>query len=502
MQWIRLGRCMALAISVATVGIGTTVVAQSKYAVKTLATFNNTNGSLPGGGLVMDAGGNLFGVTKSGGANNDGTVYEIAAGTHALNTVATFNGANGTEPFGSLLIDSSGNLFGTTFQGATGNYGTIFEIDSATHTLSTIVTFDRSNGAGPTGNLIADGSGNLFGTTQVGGANDEGTVFEVANDAGHTLSTLATFNSSSTGLWPFAPLAIDKSGNLYGTTYYGPVSQSGIDRGNGFIFKISGDTHTLSTVAAFNGTNGSNPAAGLIIDSNGNLFGTTKNGGGTNMRGTVFEVAAGTQTIMTLVIFNNKNGADPQSKLLIDANGNLYGTTGVGGPKLDGTAFELYKNGGYTLSNMNFFNGTNGESPAGALFADSNGNFFGATEQGGPVNAGTVFELSPAQLGDLNLDASVDAKDISTMLAVLTNRPLFEQNNLITDAQLLSIGDLNGDGAVNNADLQKLLDVLKSGGGSIAAVPEPSTQILAAGLVAIIAIKWAFRPTCPRPTTM
>jgi uncharacterized repeat protein (TIGR03803 family) len=307
--------------------------ASAQYTLHTLATFDTANGASPTAGLIADPGGNLYGTTQSGGTTGNGTVFELAAGTHALSTLVSFDGANGTTPFlGRLLADASGNLFGTAAYGGANNQGTVFALAAGTHALTTLTTFDYTNGGGPSAGLIADGGGNLYSTTQVGGTNGKGTVFEVAAGS-HALTTLATFNGTN-GAFPYAGLIADASGNLFGTT------NSGGTNNQGTVYELTAGTHALSTLATFNGTNGAFPIAGLIADASGNLYGTTDQGGA-NSAGTVFEIAAGTHALITLASLDTTNGANPWAGLFADASGNLYGTTAEGGANDQGTVFEL-----------------------------------------------------------------------------------------------------------------------------------------------------------------
>ena len=368
--------------------------ANAQYTLTTLATFNGANGASPVAGLIIDPAGNLYGTTTLGGdltlngGYGLGTVFKVAAdGSHTLTTLATFNGANGETPrqvlsptptaictarrAGSsdaapcsrwptmpptrsahwprstlamgpmaapaLIADGSGNLYGTTY-----SPGTVFEVaNDASHTLTTLVMFNGANGNNPYGGLIADASGNLYGTTPFGGPNGDGTVFRVANDASHTLTTLASFNGAN-GNNPYGGLIADASGNLYGTTPFGGLN------GAGTVFRVANDaSHTLTTLANFDRTNGAASFASLIADADGNLYGTAQRGG-SNDRGTVFKVANdASHTLTTLATFDNTNGANPDAGLIIDAAGNLYGTTTEGGDLTlnlgygYGTVFEL-----------------------------------------------------------------------------------------------------------------------------------------------------------------
>jgi len=299
--------------------------------------YYTSYGSQPNS-LIADAGGNLYGTDGYGGPNGNGggTVFKIAAGTHAFSTVAAFNGTNGHTPHSRLLIDSAGNLFGTTYEGGAFGKGTVFKLDGNTHAITTLVSFNGTNGSRPYGGLIADPNGNLYGTTRTGGANDVGTIFKIANDTNHTLSTLVTFNSTN-GSTPFGDLIADSNGNIYGTTSAGGTFREGT------IYTLDTHTSALTTLVSFNGANGAFPFAGLLRDVSGNLYGTTQDGGPNNF-GTVFELEAGTNAIHTLATFdaaNNPYGAYPVSPLINDSSGNLYGTTAFGGLLGQGTVFKL-----------------------------------------------------------------------------------------------------------------------------------------------------------------
>ncbi len=367
-------------------GYGTVFeVAAGTNTLTTLVSFNDADGYFPKGGLVEDGQGNLFGTTYFGGASDDGTVFEVTAGTNALTTLVNFNSSNGSYPWGSLAEDNSGNVFGTTRTGGAVGYGTVFEVDTATSTLTTLVNFDSSNGSYPISGVIADSSGNLFGTTQNGGDFNKGTVFEVA--AGTTnLTTLVSFNTAD-GATPQAGLIVDSNGNLFGTTSGGGMF------GAGTVFSVATATSTLTTLVNFNNTNGAYPAAGMAEDSNGNLFGTTNNGGASG-DGTLFEVATGTNTLTTVVSFNGGNSGDgPNAGVIEDSSGNLFGTTYVGGAYGYGTVFEVPA-GTNTPITLASFNYANGEFPAASLIEDNSGNLFGTTRGGGAFLDGTVFEVA------------------------------------------------------------------------------------------------------------
>jgi uncharacterized repeat protein (TIGR03803 family) len=341
-------------------------------------------GAHPEGGLVMDSSGNLFGTTRFGGTHNDGTVFEVAAGTGTITILASFNGANGYEPVAELVMDSSGNLYGTTLSGGASGLGSVFELAAGSRSITTLASFDGSDGANPYAALIIDGRGNLYGTTYRGGAFGLGAVFELAQGSG-TISTLASFGGAD-GKAPQGSLIVDGSGNLYGTASKGGAF------GDGTLFEVAAGSGTITRLASFNGTDGANPQAGLVMDSSGNLYGTASHGG-TFGDGTVFELAKGSHTITTLVSFDGTDGANPYGGLVMDGSGNLYGTTVNGGGFGDGTVFQVVP-ATARLNTLAEFNATNGSHPYGTLTVDSSGNLYGTTYDGGTPGLGTVFELS------------------------------------------------------------------------------------------------------------
>ncbi len=359
-------------------------LAPGSATITTLAKFNAGTGANPYAGVTMDSNGNLFGTTSLGGASGDGTVFELAHASGTITALASFNVPDGFNPYGGLTTDSSGNLYGTTDRGGAANDGTVFELDKGSATITTLASFNGANGQYPSAALIMDSSGNLYGTTGSGGASSDGTVFELAKGSG-TITTLASFNGTN-GQNPSAALSMDSSGNLYGTTPYGGPSNDGT------IFELANGAGTVATLASFNGTNGADSEAPLIMDSSGNLYGTTETGGPSG-DGTVFELVHGSGKITTLVSFNGTNGQYPSGILTMDRSGNLYSTTVYGGASNDGTVFELAKGSG-KITTLASFNGTNGESPSDGVIIDSSGNLYGSTAYGGTANDGTVFELA------------------------------------------------------------------------------------------------------------
>ncbi len=359
-------------------------LAKGSGTITTLASFNGTNGATPRASLIMDSSGNLYGAASAGGAHGDGTVFELAKGSSTITVLASFNGTNGVKPLATLIMDGSGNLYGTTASGGAGAVGTVFELANGSGTITTLASFNGTNGANPDAGLVVDSSGNLYGTTTSGTSSGGGTVFELAKGSG-TITKLAAFNGYP-GFDPLGALIIDSTGNLYGTT------ASGVLGGGGSVFELAQGTGTITTLALFNETEGAKLEAGLVMDSSGNLYGTAS-AGGALQDGDVFELAKGSGTITTLASFNGTNGLEPAAGLVMDSSGNLYGTTIFGGTSSDGTVFELAHGSGNIIA-LASFNGTNGAAPEAALILDSSGNLYGTTDEGGPANDGTVFELA------------------------------------------------------------------------------------------------------------
>jgi uncharacterized repeat protein (TIGR03803 family) len=318
-------------------------MAQGSGTITTLGSFlGGTNGYQPWSGVIMDGSGNLYGTTRLGGAFvSGGTIFELAQSSGTITTLASLNQNIGKWPYASVIMDSSGNLYGTASAGGPNGGGTVFELAQGSGTITDLASFNGTNGSSPMATPIMDGSGNLYGTTEYGGAQSDGTIFEVAHSSG-TITVLASFNGTN-GATPTGPLIMDGSGNLYGTTSGGGANNAGS------VFELVHGSGTITTLASFNGSNGSGPRCGLLMDSNGNLYGTTVSGGAYS-DGTVFEVAQGSGTITTLASFNGSNGSSPYASLIMDSSGNLYGTTSSGGASNDGTVFEVVPSVRYSVT--------------------------------------------------------------------------------------------------------------------------------------------------------
>jgi uncharacterized repeat protein (TIGR03803 family) len=367
-----------------------------------LASFDGTDGGTPYASLVQGLNGNFYGTTFSGGANGEGTVFEITPAGQ-LTTLYSFCSqtgcTDGSEPSAGLVQATNGNFYGTTYEGGANQSGTVFEIAPAGE-LTTLYSFCSetkcTDGSHPYATLLQATNGKFYGTTFSGGANGEGTVFEIT-PAGQ-LTTLYSFCSQTgctDGSELFAGLVQATNGNFYGTTYGGGAN------GEGTVFEITpaGELTTLYSVCSqTNCTDGSHPFAAPVQATKGTFWGTTS-GGGANNGGTVFEITSAGE-LATLYSFcaqaNCADGERPQAGLVEGSNGNFYGTTFFGGTNPDGTVFEITLSGKLTTlySFCSQANCADGFLPSAAPVQATNGNFYGTVSQGGANSDGTVFSLS------------------------------------------------------------------------------------------------------------
>jgi uncharacterized repeat protein (TIGR03803 family) len=319
------------------------------------------DGMRPIGGVVFDAIGNLYGTTYGGGAYLEGAAFELSPGKGDAwreTILHSFgSGVDGAWPTGSLVADAAGNFYGTTVEGGSKGLGTVFELSAGGSGWTESVIHDFSSaadGVNPNGGLVFDSAGNLYGTTFSGG----GTVFELLPATGGVWSKILVhaFSRHRDGSAPNGGLVIDGAGNLYGTTMSGGNPRNCGGSGCGTAFQMIPSESGVWTERILhdfddNETDGYFPAAGLLLDGSGTLYGTTQRGGSTNSCdegscGTVFSlkhIAGAGWREQILFDFNasGDNAALPQAGLIVGSNGKLYGTTTSGGVFGDGTVFEI-----------------------------------------------------------------------------------------------------------------------------------------------------------------
>jgi uncharacterized repeat protein (TIGR03803 family) len=388
----------------------------TRYTDQTLHRFcyNCAGGALPDSGLLIDQGGNLYGATVQGG-DGCGVVYKLAlvSGRWKETLLHKFGGDGLCNPVGDLIVDKDGNFYGVTYDGGDYGYGAVYKLTHGHNgwSLSTLHSFGHGSApaenpaagltyAGQYGGKPWDESSPLFGTTLNGGAYGNGAAYEY--DANGTYSIIHNFQSSAQP----NPLYEDSAGNLYGTT------QIGGQNGHGLMFLLTNGSWDETVIHQFcsqtNCSDGGTPYGRLTMDSSGDLIGTTS-AGGKNGWGNVFEYTTGAQYN---VLYNFcsvgvycSDGALPAAGVNIDSSGNLFGTTLTGGYGSSGfgTVFELaYANGNWTESVLHKFcrriNCPDGAHPATSLIMDPSGSIYGTThgtaDYGGDTY-GTVFKLMP-----------------------------------------------------------------------------------------------------------
>jgi len=386
---LKMFRRITTALLALTVGVGAVLVAARAAQAQTYTVLyafqGGSDGAFPYASLLRDKSGNLYGTTSKEGSFQGGTVFKVdTSGTETV--LHSFSGPDGSNPYAGLIRDAVGNLYGTTYYGGVYGYGTVFKLD--THQNETVLysfTGGR-DGSNPAAPVLLDAAGNLYGTTEYGGAfsfrcfSGCGVVFKLSVQGKETV--LHKFTGKPDGAFPSAGLLRDAAGNLYGTTTAGGNYDAGT------VFKIAKrGTETLIHVFE---SDGASPYAGLIGDGKGNLYGTTSQGG-SSLHGTIFKLdKAGQETV--LFNFNGTNGGESVAGLVRDPAGNLYGTTLQGGSTNWGTIFELDKTGHETI--LHSFTYREGGSDA-ALIRDSRGNLYGTTGNCSNCNFGTVFRLTP-----------------------------------------------------------------------------------------------------------
>jgi uncharacterized repeat protein (TIGR03803 family) len=376
-------------------------VLASAQTFTTLHSFSGSDGdgASPTAAVILGTDGNFYGTTYTGGANSQGTVFKVTPGG-ALTTLYSFCAqsgcADGAQAASGLVQGSDGNFYGTTRIGGAHNDGTVFKM-TPSGTLTTLYSFCEEgfpcyDGQTPEAGLVQGTDGNFYGTTYFGGAEGNGTVFKIT-PAG-TLTTLYSFRegNGSGATLPQAGLVQGTDGNFYGTTYHGGTGYHPF----GTVFKITPLFGTLTTLYNFcdqkGCPDGENPEAGLVQGTDGNFYGTTPTGGAYN-DGTVFEMTP-SGTLTTLYSFCSQNncadGNRPVAGLIQASDGNFYGTTQNGGGA--GTVFQITSAG--TLTTLHSFAGSDGANPQAALVQAPDGSFYGTTEAGGANNYGTVFSLT------------------------------------------------------------------------------------------------------------
>jgi uncharacterized repeat protein (TIGR03803 family) len=402
----------------------------SAAAFKTLHAFCTQSGCPDGGGpwagLLMDQSGNLYGTTTEGGTHADGVVFQLVpnGASYTENVLYNFcalaNCADGQAPYAGLIMDVDGNLYGTTAFGGTHGHGVVFELTHGSNgwSLGVIHSFCSvskcADGSRPYTGLSYFGQNSgvawdkfspLFGTTQQGGANGNGVAYQLLEDGSlwnYEILHSYRSNGASESAYP-GPLLVDSSENLFGVTGYGGKYGSGV------LYKLAGGTWKETTLHNFcakaNCTDGGVGSGPLAMDAAGNLFGTTQysNCMHGKLCGVVFERTAGGGYSVIHNFCPLCGGGLFPTGLIIDAAGNLYGTTEDSGKGENGNAFRLSYDSGqqrWIATVLHTFcpgdgECKNGDAPEVPPILDSEGNLYGTTSGENSGGEGTVFELTP-----------------------------------------------------------------------------------------------------------
>ena len=399
-QWIsraRIGAARAgLALmAVAVLGLDGTQPAQARGLTVLYNFAGSSDGGDPLASLIRDSAGNLYGTADYGGTAFAGVVFKVAPDGAETVLYSFSGGADGAQPISAVVRDKTGNLYGTTTMGGSANAGVVFKLDPG-GTETVLHNFiGGTDGSTPTGGLLEDKAGNFYGTASQGGTSNAGVLFKIS--AKGKYSILHTFTGATNdGKYPtYTSLLMDSTGTLYGVTEEGGAIDGGI------LYKFS-KTGKLTILHSFMGgtTDGCNVLGTPFVDANGNFYGTTSSCG-TSSLGTVWKVSAnGNETLLHSFAGGTTDGEYPLAGVIVDPSGDIYGNTETGGASNVGTVYGISANGTFTL--VHSFDGTDGKYPYGSFVRSAKGTLFGTTENGGTIGYGTVWKMTKvsARQGD------------------------------------------------------------------------------------------------------
>jgi len=361
---------------------------------------DGSDGAYPLAGFTMYSG-NLYGTASSGGSSGAGVVFKLST-TGEETVLHNFTGGtDGANPQARLVVDKAGNFYGTTYAGGVSNAGTVFQVTRIGKERVLYTFTGGLDGASPVAGLAIDKAGNLYGTTTAGGASGNGTVFKLAvptvSGGAWTEEVLYSFGTGTDGTIPVAGVTFDASGNLYGTT------SAGGTYGYGTVFQLtpSSPSWTENILHDFAlGSDGGIPYAGLVLDTKGHIYGAATEGGagGQSGGGSVFELTHGSGG-WTFTVLNDLSGwgISGSFRNLLIRSGKIYATTHCDGTYNAGTVYELTLSGGvWTFNQLYVFTGgTDGLFSFSNLVADSAGNLYGTTNGGGTNGYGVAFKVTP-----------------------------------------------------------------------------------------------------------
>ena len=388
-----------------------TLTAQAQtYSV--IHTFiSGGDGANPYAGVTVGPGGVLYGTASEAGTHGSGTVFKLSQvnSTWVFSPLYEFaGGSDGSYPIGGVVIGPNGALYGTTEGGGPQNFGIVFELRPPLTVCKAIlcywnVTVLHTFTGTPDGffpeleNLAFDPAGDIYGTTVNGGMYGDGITFELTPSGGvYTESIIHNFGSGEDGLFPYSGVVLDTAGSVYGITGEGGTGAVGT------VYQLmpSHGGWVENVLVNFDGGNGSGPIGNLVTDASGKLYGTTRNGGQGN-DGVVFRLAPSDGGFTYSVLYTFSSMCSPYGGVVMGATGNFFGVCYDGGAYDDGWVFELTNCGqGCTVVDLHDFSGSDGMNPYGSPALDANGNLYGTTV-GGTVagncaeGCGVVWEITP-----------------------------------------------------------------------------------------------------------
>lgn len=381
--------------------LGVAVFIGSAFASneKVLHSFSGgTDGSYPVAAMVADSAGNLYGTTRYGGANGQGTVFQLTNSHGTWNETILYsfaNGNDGASPAAAIVFDKAGNIYGTTRLGGPDNYGTVFELSKVNGAWqeSVLYSFTGGNDGGSPQAALTVVDNALIGTAPQGGAYGNGVVYGLRQVGGqwHEEVLYSFVGGSTDGAYPYSKLILDKAGNIYGTCESGGPNQAG----SVFELSLTGGTWKEKVLYFFTGNlDGGSVNAGVIFDKAGNLYGATTSGGKYNS-GTVFELTSSNGSWTESVLYNFSGGADggfPMAGPVMDSNGSLFGTASNGGTQGYGTVYQLSPSAGAWTQTVlwSFTGGNDGATPQASILLTKAGLVSTAT-LGGTNFTGVVF---------------------------------------------------------------------------------------------------------------
>jgi len=391
----------AIALAAASAAQGQTETVVYSFACDGACIANGSNpgpnGAFPTTGVTLDPAGDIYGTAPGGNSQNGyyfGVVYKVNTSGQQSVFYAFCSGADlceGTVSSG-VIFDPAGNLYLTTSTGV-GGAGILYRISAAGYEYHLYQFLGQADGADPTGGLVIDGAGNVYGTAAYGGSvagtAGYGVVFKVDPSGGETV--LYKFTGGADGGNPLGGVVMDSAGNLYGTTEYGGSATG--TAGFGVVFKLDTAGHETVLHTFTGGTDGGRPLAGVVLDSAGNLYGTTYQGGASN-QGTVFKVdTSGNETVLHSFNSFEGDGGNPMAGVILDSQGNLYGTTLYGGTPGRGGVFEVDAAGDEVVL-YGFSAGFDGGYPEAPVTLSPSGQLYGTTHLDGASGGGVVFKIS------------------------------------------------------------------------------------------------------------